>query len=74
MKTTMALLKVRHHRICLEDMMLTLSEQNFGVDLEARARVDRKRVPILVTTILTYLDNRTISMCLVGWIDANKSS
>lgn len=34
------------------------SEQNFGVDLEARARVDRKRVPILVTTILTYLDDR----------------
>ncbi|KAG0161341.1 hypothetical protein PDIDSM_8875 [Penicillium digitatum] len=33
-------------------------EQNFGVDLEARARADRKRVPILVTTILTYLDNR----------------
>lgn len=37
---------------------LTFLEQNFGVDLEARARVDRKRVPILVTTILTYLDNR----------------
>ncbi|KAJ6184305.1 hypothetical protein N7519_005606 [Penicillium mononematosum] len=33
-------------------------QQNFGVDLEARARADRKRVPILVTTILTYLDNR----------------
>lgn len=37
---------------------MTTSEQNFGVDLEARARVDRKRVPILVTTILTYLDDR----------------
>lgn len=36
----------------------SVEEQNFGVDLEARARVDRKRVPILVTTILTYLDNR----------------
>ncbi|KAF3398450.1 Rho-GTPase-activating protein 8 [Penicillium rolfsii] len=35
----------------------SVEEQNFGVDLEARARVDRKRVPILVTTILTYLDN-----------------
>lgn len=33
-------------------------EQTFGVDLEARARADRKRVPIIVTTILTYLDNR----------------
>jgi hypothetical protein len=38
--------------------LLTLAEQNFGVDLEARARADRKRVPILVTTLLTYLDNR----------------
>jgi len=27
------------------------------VDLEARARSDRKRVPILVTTVLTFLDN-----------------
>ncbi|KAJ5558744.1 hypothetical protein N7461_002716 [Penicillium sp. DV-2018c] len=36
----------------------SVEEQNFGVDLEARARADRKRVPILVTTILTYLDNR----------------
>ncbi|KAJ5902299.1 hypothetical protein N7495_002827 [Penicillium taxi] len=35
----------------------SVEEQNFGVDLEARARVDRKRVPILVTTILTYLDD-----------------
>ncbi|KAJ5683062.1 hypothetical protein N7462_006227 [Penicillium macrosclerotiorum] len=35
----------------------SVEEQNFGVDLEARARVDRKRVPILVTTLLTYLDN-----------------
>lgn len=33
-------------------------EQTFGVDLEARARADRKRVPIIVTTILTFLDNR----------------
>lgn len=36
------------------------AEQTFGVDLEARARSDRKRVPILVTTILTFLDNRKI--------------
>lgn len=33
-------------------------EQTFGVDLEARARADRKRVPMIVTTILTFLDNR----------------
>ncbi|OAX81513.1 hypothetical protein ACJ72_04146 [Emergomyces africanus] len=33
-----------------------VDEQTFGVDLEARARADRKRVPILITTILTYLD------------------
>ena len=37
--------------------MLTCPEQTFGVDLEARARSDRKRVPIIVTTILTFLDN-----------------
>ncbi|KAE8152562.1 hypothetical protein BDV25DRAFT_61612 [Aspergillus avenaceus] len=36
----------------------SVEDQNFGVDLEARARADRKRVPILVTTVLTYLDNR----------------
>jgi hypothetical protein len=32
-------------------------DQTFGVDLEARARSDRKRVPIIVTSILTFLDN-----------------
>lgn len=31
--------------------------QTFGVDLEARARADKKRVPTLVTTLLTYLDH-----------------
>lgn len=45
------------HRSEEEPVLISL-EQNFGVDLEARARVDRKRVPILVTTLLTYLDNR----------------
>ncbi|KAL8641658.1 MAG: hypothetical protein Q9228_001560 [Teloschistes exilis] len=35
----------------------TVDEQTFGVDLEARARADRKRVPIMITTILTFLDN-----------------
>lgn len=38
--------------------------QTFGVDLEARARADRKRVPLIVTTILTYLDNRTFFLLL----------
>ena len=38
---------------------MILLEQNFGVDLEARARADRKRVPAVITTILTFLDNRT---------------
>jgi rRNA processing protein Krr1/Pno1 len=33
------------------------NEQTFGVDLEARARADKKRVPVIVTTILTYLDH-----------------
>ena len=33
-----------------------VDEQTFGVDLEARARADRKRVPTIVTTILTFLD------------------
>ena len=33
-----------------------IDEQTFGVDLEARARADRKRVPTIVTTILTFLD------------------
>lgn len=32
-------------------------EQTFGVDLEARARADKKRVPVIVTSILTYLDH-----------------
>ena len=34
----------------------SVDDQTFGVDLEARARADRKRVPILITTILTFLD------------------
>jgi hypothetical protein len=32
-------------------------DQTFGVDLEARARADKKRVPVIITTILTYLDH-----------------
>lgn len=33
-------------------------DQTYGVDLELRARGDRKRVPLIVTGILQYLDNR----------------
>ncbi|KAI9808247.1 MAG: hypothetical protein M1825_004704 [Sarcosagium campestre] len=40
-----------------ENYYNSADEQTFGVDLEARARADRKRVPIVVTTILTFLDN-----------------
>ncbi|KAI9800628.1 MAG: hypothetical protein M1833_003286 [Piccolia ochrophora] len=40
-----------------ENYYNSADEQTFGVDLEARARADRKRVPVLVTTILTFLDN-----------------
>ena len=35
----------------------SVDDQTFGVDLEARARADRKRVPMIVTAILTFLDN-----------------
>lgn len=35
-----------------------IAGQTFGVDLEARARADKKRVPLIVTGILTHLDNR----------------
>lgn len=34
----------------------SVDDQVFGVDLEARARADKKRVPLIVTAILTYLD------------------
>jgi hypothetical protein len=33
-------------------------DQSFGIDLEVRARADRKRVPVVITSILTYLDHR----------------
>ncbi|KAI1005907.1 Rho-GTPase-activating protein 8 [Podosphaera aphanis] len=33
-------------------------EQTFGVDIETRARADKKKVPAIVTTILRFLDNR----------------
>ncbi|KAI1462188.1 hypothetical protein F4805DRAFT_452720 [Annulohypoxylon moriforme] len=43
--------------ITYENYYNKVEEQTFGVDLEARARADKKRVPIIITTILTYLDN-----------------
>lgn len=35
----------------------TSDEQTFGIDVEQRAVADRKRVPSIVTTILTFLDS-----------------
>lgn len=35
-----------------------ITDQIFGIEIEARARADRKRVPLLVTVLLTYLDHR----------------
>ncbi|OTB05811.1 hypothetical protein M426DRAFT_125321 [Hypoxylon sp. CI-4A] len=43
--------------ITYENYYNKVDEQTFGVDLEARARADKKRVPVIITTILTYLDN-----------------
>ncbi|QDS72773.1 hypothetical protein FKW77_004705 [Venturia effusa] len=43
--------------VTYENYYNNVDGQTFGVDLEARARADRKRVPLIVTTILTYLDN-----------------
>ncbi|KAI1636905.1 GTPase activating protein [Biscogniauxia mediterranea] len=43
--------------VTYENYYNKVDEQTFGVDLEARARADKKRVPIIVTTILTYLDH-----------------
>lgn len=43
--------------VVYENYYNKVDEQTFGVDLEARARADRKRVPVIVTTLLTYLDH-----------------
>jgi hypothetical protein len=43
--------------VTYENYYNKVEDQIFGVDLEARARADRKRVPSVVTTILTYLDH-----------------
>lgn len=43
--------------VVYENYYNKVDEQTFGVDLEARARADRKRVPVIITTLLTYLDH-----------------
>ncbi len=43
--------------VTYENYYNKVEEQTFGVDIEARARADRKRVPLIVTTILTFLDS-----------------
>jgi len=43
--------------VIYENYYNKVDEQTFGIDLEARARADKKRVPIIVTSILTYLDH-----------------
>lgn len=40
-----------------ENYYNSVDEQTFGVDIEARARSDKKRVPHIVTTILMFLDS-----------------
>lgn len=44
--------------VVYENYYNAADEQTFGVDIEARARADRKRVPIIVTAILKFLDQR----------------
>ncbi|KAL2018032.1 hypothetical protein VTK56DRAFT_1348 [Thermocarpiscus australiensis] len=43
--------------VVYENYYNKVDDQTFGVDLEARARADKKRVPIIITTLLTYLDH-----------------
>ena len=50
-----------------ENYYNSVDGQTFGVDLEARARADRKRVPLIVTTILTFLDNRKSPTTSTTW-------
>lgn len=40
-----------------ENYYNNVDELTFGVDIEARARSDRKRVPNIITTILTFMDS-----------------
>jgi len=43
--------------VVYENYYNKVDEQTFGIDLEARAKADKKRVPTIVTTLLTYLDH-----------------
>ncbi|KAI5461089.1 hypothetical protein BGZ63DRAFT_356254 [Mariannaea sp. PMI_226] len=43
--------------VVYENYYNKVDEHTFGIDLEARARADKKRVPIIITTVLTYLDH-----------------
>ena len=44
--------------VVYENYYNSADEQTFGVDIEARARTDRKKVPAVITSILTFLDSR----------------
>lgn len=43
--------------VIYENYYNNIGDQIFGIDLEQRARADKKYVPVIVTTILTYLDH-----------------
>ncbi|EPQ64326.1 Bgt-4666 [Blumeria graminis f. sp. tritici] len=43
--------------VVYENYYNSASEQTFGVDLEARARAEKRKVPMIVTTILEFLDH-----------------
>jgi hypothetical protein len=43
--------------VVYENYYNRIDVQTFGVDVEARARADKKRVPLIVTSILSYLDD-----------------
>lgn len=44
--------------VTYENYYNSVDEQTFGVDLELRARADRKRVPNIVATILSFMDEQ----------------
>ena len=43
--------------VTYENYYNKVEEQAFGIDIEARARADRKRVPLIITSILMFLDS-----------------
>ncbi|KYK54321.1 Rho-GTPase-activating protein 8 [Drechmeria coniospora] len=43
--------------VVYENYYNRVDDQTFGIDLEARARADKKRVPAIITSLLTYLDH-----------------